>query len=238
MGNGRTIIDLTGRRFGRLSVLRMVGRVKPYPDKTTTHLIWLCRCDCGAEKEIPGPRLRSNTKSCGCDRFAALARASTKHGHNPGSGSTPEYRAWSKIKGRCHNPKDKKYADYGARGIRVCDEWRDDFPRFLADMGLRPSAAHSIDREDNDKGYEPGNCRWATVLEQAANKRNTVRLTANGVTKHVAEWARDLGCRPDAIMGRLRRGWPEHDAVTVPVDGKRKWKRHILDGRPLDQPES
>ena len=87
---------------------------------------------------------------------------------------TPEYAIWCKIKSRCHNTNNRAYKDYGARGITLCDKWKHDFLAFYADVGPRPSVAHSIDREDNDKGYTPENCRWATKVEQARNKRTTV----------------------------------------------------------------
>lgn len=224
MGTGRALIDLTGKQLGYLSVLRLSRKERVPGHGTTTWIYWLCRCVCGREVEVTGNNLRNSQRSCGCMRAESLAAANTKHGHNPGKGCTAEYRAWCKMKERCLNPRDKKYHDYGGRGIRVADEWVKDFSTFLAHIGPRPTPKHSVDRKDVNGNYEPGNVRWATPHEQAANTRKNVYLTANGVTKHRAEWARDLGCRPESITSRIRRGWPVTDAVTVSINKDRKWK--------------
>lgn len=201
----RLTYDLTGQRFGRLAVIRYLQGCG-----------WLCRCDCGTEKAVlSGSLRRGGATSCGCFRREKMRSERTRHGH----ATTPTYLAWSHMKSRCENRNNKDYADYGGRGIRVCDRWQD-FANFLADMGEKPSASHSIDRyPDNDGNYEPGNCRWATVLQQANNKRNNRILEFNGRRQTVPEWARELGFAASAIHGRLAKGWSVEDTLSRPRYG-------------------
>jgi hypothetical protein len=124
-----------------------------------------------------------------------------------------EYRVWAAMIQRCTNPKDKNYARYGGRGITVCDEWRD-FARFIADMGIRPSLVHSIERKDNDKGYGPDNCRWATRQEQASNRATTIWVTVDGRQVTLTEACKLIGIPYDRVRGRLRLGWTMDDALT------------------------
>lgn len=153
-------IDLTGRRFGRL--VAMEHTYEPSCEGEIRRL-WRCMCDCGAIVAVRSADLkRGNTKSCGC-----LAQESrTKHG----GCSSAEYRIWSGMIQRCTNPNAPGYENYGGRGIKVCKRWIE-FANFLADMGGKPSPQHSLDRKNNDGDYELNNCRWATRLEQARNKR-------------------------------------------------------------------
>lgn len=128
-----------------------------------------------------------------------------------------EYNTWRNIRQRCRNPKQKKFAYYGSRGIAVCERW-DKFENFLADMGRRPPWKHTLDRIDPNKGYEPGNCRWATWTEQQNNKRNSRTLTLNGRTQTVADWAREIGVNPFTIYSRLDMGWSVDRALTKRVN--------------------
>ena len=161
-------VDLTGRRFGRLVVTAFGG-------KRRGRCYWVCACDCGEATHVQSDDLNSShTRSCGCLQAEVTTKrnfASVKHGHCPKARPSPEYTTWNAMKMRCTNPRNIKWPLYGGRGIKVCDRWMGSFEAFLADMGPRPSRRHSIDRIDGDKNYEPGNCRWATPLEQRHNRR-------------------------------------------------------------------
>jgi hypothetical protein len=154
-------IDRTGQVFTRLTVIEKAG-YSPH-DK----VMWRCLCECGNEVIVVGESLHCGlTKSCGCLR-ADRARERATHGMT----NSPEYRSWAAMKTRCLNPNGHAFNYYGGRGIAVCDRWRDSFEAFYADMGPRPTG-RSLDRIDNDRGYEPDNCRWATATEQNNNRRN------------------------------------------------------------------
>ena len=160
------LIVMNGHRFGLWTVLRENGRDRH------GQAFWLCRCDCGTEKNVTGGRLRrGESRSCGCDKPRMCAEANIKHGDSARGRMTAEYRTWSNMIDRCERPGNKQYRDWGGRGIKVCQRWRESFAAFLADMGRKPSPELSIDRIDNDGNYEPGNCRWATRLVQRHNQR-------------------------------------------------------------------
>lgn len=149
-------LDLTGRIFGRLTVIEEVN-------KKGRDIEWVCKCCCGNTVTVRRSSLMSErTKSCGC----LWREKQTTHN----ASKTPEYRVWQSMKQRCNNAKAYRYKDYGERGIVVCDRWNS-FECFFEDMGQRPSISHSVDRIDNDGNYEPGNCKWSTRSEQQRNKR-------------------------------------------------------------------
>lgn len=207
--------DLSNQPFGRLTVLGL----DHVDDRGRTH--WKVRCSCAraTEKIVAGGALRSgHTQSCGCLRLEAMVEVGYQkrtHGHSVGYKVTPEYQAWTNMIRRCYDPNDIGYDNYGARGITVCDEWLNNFEAFLRYMGLRPSSKHSIDREKNDRGYEPGNCHWATAAEQANNRRSNWPVTYQGRTMNVSQWARELGLPRQALRNRLANGWPISDAFTM-----------------------
>ncbi len=147
------------------------------------------------------------------------------------------YLVWYAMLGRCYNPKDSRYSDWGGRGIEVCDQWRQSFDTFSKDMGPRPTRKHSIDRIDNHGPYSPENCRWATGLQQGANRRNNQLLTLNGKTQHLHAWSRELGIPRCRLTMRLRRGWTVERALTAPLNtstqfqhghgGKSRWNKDL-----------
>lgn len=191
------MIDLTGLRYGRWLVISKSQDRKEH---------WLCKCDCGRKKQVFGANLRhGKTNSCGCLNVDYPPRI--RHGATSGGKDSPEYKSWSNAKSRCNNPLDIGYENYGARGIRMCDEWSRDFEAFLLDMGPRPPSM-SLDRIDNNGNYEPINCRWATRRSQNNNRRNNRFLEAEGVSMTLAEASRKSGLAPALVSNRLRRGWP------------------------------
>lgn len=162
------LIDLSGRRFGRIVVLREDGR-----DKHNKPL-WMCLCDCGKERTVLGNSLsRNKTKSCGCLQSEVVTNMSTKHGHAKRGHETTEHIIWSLMIQRCTNPSSTNYKYWGGRGINVCERWLHSFEAFYADMGERPSKKYSLDRIENDGNYEPSNCKWSTRTEQRMNQRRT-----------------------------------------------------------------
>lgn len=138
----------------------------------------------------------------------------TTHGATRGRQETPEYRTWQHVLNRCNKPGNEAFPAYGGRGIRVHATWVNDFAAFLAYVGPRPSPKHSIDRIDNNGHYEPGNVRWATKKEQARNRKSNKRLTLNGKTHIIQEWAELLGINACTIRRRLQLGWSTEEALT------------------------
>lgn len=203
-------INLTiGSRFTRWTVIGNTTKT------TKSRNVAPCRCDCGVEKTVRISRLiGGESKSCGCLRNDNL----TTHGMTAKAirRESHEYWIWNMIVQRCKNPRVKNWADYGGRGIDVCDSWLK-FENFYADMGPRPGKGYSIDRVDNNAGYHKDNCKWATRTEQNSNKRNNRLLTAFGKTQHLAAWAREYKLLHCTIIYRLGRGWSTEDAIGIPV---------------------
>lgn len=207
--------NLEGRRFSSLTVIRPEKR----DDGKTA---WVCKCDCGSEHTVSsGSHLLSgNTKSCGCLRVKRASESGTHF-----MTRTAEYQTWSGIKKRCYNPSEPGYENYGARGITMCDEWRDDFEAFFRDMGYRPDGT-SIDRIDNDKGYSKENCRWATREVQNTNKRSNRRITALGETRLLKEWAEVTGIHRTTLAYRINDlGWSPDRAMSTPARAMKRQSR-------------
>lgn len=156
----------TGQRFGRLSIVK---EVEPYvTPKGQSFRKFECKCDCGNIKNVVLSDLRKgNTSSCGCIHKEIFSNVITKHGLR----YHPLYETWKGMKQRCSNPNHQDYIDYGGRGITVCNRWRNSFSNFLEDMGEKPSPEYSIERRNNNEGYDPENCYWATKSEQMKNRR-------------------------------------------------------------------
>lgn len=202
-------IDLTNQQFGRLTVLHR------HPENTNQGSArWICECGCENKTIVivSAAHLRNGTiEGCGCVRRERVIAAKTTHGLR----HTPENSAWRGIKDRCYNPKHRHYADYGGRGITMCDEWKDDFEAFYRDMGPRPSPEHSIDRVENDKSYSKDNCRWATAEEQANNRRSNLVYELNGVFKTLPDWCSDLGLNYKQTYQRIYRGMLFEEAIKI-----------------------
>lgn len=203
--------DLTGQRFGRLIALKR--------QKGSRRVIakWECQCDCGRITLVSTYKLTSgHTNSCGCLQRERTSNATTKHGMK----RTRLYGIWCNLRERCYNPKNQSYAVYGGRGITVCDAWRTDFPAFY-DWAMKNGYRDdlTIDRINNDDGYCPNNCRWATNKEQQRNKRNTIWVTIGEETRALADWCeifnKDYQSAYDALIRYKRLTPTEYFAAGV-----------------------
>ncbi len=195
--------ELVGKKLHRLTVLKWLP-----PDASYNQSRFVCECDCGKKDYVVRAAYVRNSavKSCGCQKKKAGIGPTNNLTH--GKTYTPEYRIWSSMISRCYNKKEKSYADYGARGVVLCQEWRESFDRFYADMGPRPSPRHTIERIDPKGNYESSNCKWIPRAEQNTNKTNNVFIEFRGQKKTVAEWARVVGIKDGALRWRIRNNWP------------------------------
>jgi hypothetical protein len=193
------VIDLTGKRFGRLTVIGLSPRSRPHETR------WSCRCDCGGAADTRTRSLRiGKTKSCGCIQREYARSGASKRTHGE-SKKAPEYYVWLSVRSRCQNPNNQDFAIYGGRGVSVCARW-DSYENFLADMGRRPSAKHQIDRIDTDGDYGPENCRWATALENVRNRSSSIYVLTEFGAYPVREWGEMMGLSYDAARARVHRG--------------------------------
>lgn len=197
-GFNRRFTDLTGRKFGRLTVREYYGKDK------YSHNLWLCYCECGKASIVESAALTSGkSRSCGCWQIESTIKRSSTHGktHNR------IYRIYAHMKSRCYVPTNKNYVDYGGRGISVCDEWLNDFQKFY-DWAIANGYKDNltIDRIDVNRNYEPDNCRWATYKEQSNNRRVTLKHTYKDVTHTLPEWVEITGVNYAHLYAEYRRG--------------------------------
>lgn len=203
--------NLAGMRFGRLVA------VKPIEDRGNGRIVWACNCDCGNSTSVLNYNLlNGHTLSCGCLQKERAKESATSHG----MGGTRLHRIWAHMKERCNNPNFRRYVDYGGRGITLCEEWEtfEPFAKWALCNGYADDL--TIERIDNDKGYSPDNCRWATRFEQASNKRSNHLYTIDGATDTMTNWARKYGIASTIVFCRLNRGWDEYRALTTPIKGR------------------
>lgn len=209
MRNTDKIKDITGQKFNMLTAIEIVSR---------NPVRWKCRCDCGGFTTVTTSNLTAgHVKSCGC----------LSHVGNPTHHlrKTRLYAIRAKIIRRCYVESDPAYKDYGGRGIKMCDEWRESivpFYEWAMSNGYRDDL--TIDRIDNDGDYEPNNCRWVDGATQANNRRSNIVYTMNGETLNLTQWCKKYGMSYGVVRGRLRKGWPFEEAITFKHDA-RKTKR-------------
>ncbi len=218
-------IDISGKRFGRLVVLHRVDSPKFHMKKIT---YFLCKCDCGNNIITRSSAIQSNhTKSCGCYKSDIKRQQCKNIWTTHGMTQSKTYKTWAGIKRRCNNKNDKRYPDYGGRGIKVCSRWNR-FENFLIDMGEKPTPNYSIERIDNNKGYNKNNCVWIPQNEQGNNKRNNVIFEFNGQIKTLAHWSKYLNINIGTLRNRiLRQKWPIEKAFTTQIHTQYNKKIHL-----------
>ena len=199
--------DLIGKKFGKLTVIKNVGIDKKY------NTLWLCKCDCGNEKIVARYKLTiGNTKSCGCLKKQHCSNLHKIHGLS----NTKIGYTWRGMKSRCYNPKNENYKNYGGRGIKVCDEWLNDFMNFYnwsINNGYKEDL--SIDRINSDGNYEPNNCRWIPWKEQTRNTRRNRMITYNNETHCLAEWAEILGIDYSKLKNKINKTKDFQEAINL-----------------------
>lgn len=201
---------VAGERFGRLTTVSAFDRTP------SGKIRWLCQCVCGGETVAAVSGLRSgDVTSCGCYQKEVLTRP-RRHGEAARSGKSAQYLIYRGMIRRCYNKANKSYHRYGGRGIAVCERWLNSFTDFLEDVGRRPSPAHSLDRyPDPDGNYEPGNCRWATQVEQQNNRTNNRIVIRNGQRMTLTQLAEMAVVDAPTLAYRLDRGWDIEDAISL-----------------------
>lgn len=227
--------DLTGEKIGRLYV---IGPSDPPNNNCKKAQYWLCQCECGNQKILPTGDLQgeSHTQSCGClateIRKERMRARATKHGDSMNDELSGILRRWENMHKRCNNPNDSHYHSYGGRGIKICDEWYDydNFREWALKNGYDKNL--TLEREDVNGDYEPSNCSWIPMADQARNKQNTFYVTYNNETKTVLEWSEITGIPYKTLWARLKApktNYTLEEAMTLPVGTppqalKDKWK--------------
>jgi len=200
-----SIIDLSGQRFDKLLVVKFEGRVNK-------HSMFLCVCDCGTKTVVTSNNLRrKHTTSCGCQSSKkTIGQRTSTHGLR----NHPLYESWLGMRNRCYWPKHNRYKHYGGKGITVCDEWKDSFASFYEwSISNGWKKGLQIDRKDNNKNYSPDNCTFSTIKQQSRNRTSNVKLTIDGITKIMIEWAEEYDVHPVTISRRLKKGFSHKEAV-------------------------
>lgn len=209
--NDPRVQAFVGKKFNRLTLISFMGMKDGRQQ-------WMCKCDCGTPKiSDVHSMVAGHTGSCGCLAKEVLTSRSTIHGLCRRGKIHPLYVCWQRMTDRCRNIHSKDYPDYGGRGISVCERWQC-FENFVSDMGHLWRRGLTIERKDNNLGYCPDNCRWATFREQALNKRTSRLLTHDGITLNLITWERRTGISHRTIGRRLKDGWSVSEALTTPVD--------------------
>ena len=214
-------VKLDGERFGRLSV---VGIAEKPPNSKNRHSRWLCRCDCGNMVVVASDKLTNgNTKSCGCLRLEVSTEKIKKYGKphiTHGKSKDRLYNIYNHMKARCYNAKNRKYKDYGGRGITICEEWRNSFEAFHTwAMANGYSDDLTIDRINVNGNYCPGNCRWATQKEQQNNKRMNHKVVYCGEEVTLAQLSEKTGVPMGTLWWRVKHGWKD-EQLSKPVRKK------------------
>ena len=201
-----SIIDMTGQKYGKLTVLSFYGR-----QGKSQHATWKCRCDCGNIKIIVGASIRAKRSlSCGCE--SKNTRFTSKRMKKHGKSYDRVYKIWQGMIKRCLDSNGQKSHLYFGKGIKVCERWKK-FENFYADMG-DPAPKMTLDRIDGNGNYEPSNCRWASREVQANNTSSNKKIQFNGQILNAGQWAKKIGIKPNTLIYRLRRGWTVERALT------------------------
>lgn len=223
-----TIKIKEGVRIGRLLILE---RIDKRDNRNQNHIYYRCLCTCGNQPLIPrSSLLAGRTYSCGCQRKEKSKYSNKTHGLS----KTRTYRIYHAMMQRCYDKTQKGYPRYGGNGIGVCERWRESFENFFEDMGECPSPKYSIDRIDNNKGYSPDNCRWATINQQARNTRKAVLIKYHGEERPLADVADEIGMYYGTLYYRIfSYGWTVERAINTPIKTSchRKTKYQRKNGR-------
>ena len=205
--------NIANQKFGRLTAIKCIGSNKH------RNRVWECKCDCGNVKNVPTADLLSgNTRSCGCLHDEG---ASERFGKHYGTG-TILYRTWKNMKQRCYNPSNKKYNNYGGKGVKICDEWLNDFGNFQ-EWSFQNSYEEglTIERKDPSGNYEQSNCKWIPFSEQYINKCNAIRIIINGNEHYLRDLAEEYKIPYITLWQRYKKGWDLNDLLKPPRPKKK-----------------
>ena len=207
-----------GIRYGRLTI------IEPTDKRYFSNIIYRCKCDCGNECFVPSGSLGKGTNSCGC------LEKENRIKHNMSNSKL--YNVWINMKQRCDNPHEKRYKNYGGRGITYCNEWKDfePFYKWAMEVGYNPNAPKgqcTLDRIDVNGNYEPKNCRWITNKEQQNNKTDSVYHEYNGESHTISQWADILNLPLNILKGRLSKGWDIKRTLEQPIKHTKKYYESI-----------